>query len=235
MTSPETCYMCDAKSTSREHVPPRCFFPSAKDSLSGKNFRRNLITVPSCDIHNSQKSGDDLYLLHIISSAYQSNSEGLKIFKKRIEKTIDNRPHLLKTFFSQSEEFYVNGQSTLAIDLDVQRFDNGMKCMANAIYFAHLKNKWNEPLEILAPSLRYSSKIPNYQAGNNYLKNVAEPFDAGVHKYGENQDIFFYQFINGALPEHKLLRMVFYQGFVVLAIPIKWKEYILNRADHINS
>jgi hypothetical protein len=231
MSLQETCYMCEREATSREHVPPKCFFAGGKDSLSGKDFRKNLLTVPSCTLHNSEKSGNDLYLLHVIAIAYQNNQEGIYLFTKRIKKTTESRPYLLKSFFDQFERVYVNGQPTLAFEMNVERFDNGIACMANAIYFSHFKTKWNEPVEILSPSARYSSKVPNYKEGNAHLAKMIEPYDGGAQKHGENQDIFFYQFIEGDLPEHRLLRLVFYQGFVVLAIPLKRKEYILRNKN----
>jgi hypothetical protein len=232
MKTSETCYMCDREANSREHVPPLCFFPSIKDSLSGKDFRKNLITVPSCDLHNLEKSKDDLYLLHVISLFYKNNPEGQQVFTKRVKKTADNRPYLLGTFFNQFEPVYVNGQPTLAFELDLERFNNGMTCMANAIHFAHYETRWNEALEIFAPSARYSSSVPRREEGNTQLAKVEE-FDGGAQKFGENQDIFFYQFIEGELPEHKMLRMVFYQGCVVLAIPLKRKKYVLKKISKL--
>ena len=56
-----TCYMCDEESTSSEHVPPKCLFPEQKDLPEGVDLRKSLITVPSCDLHNSKKSNDDEY------------------------------------------------------------------------------------------------------------------------------------------------------------------------------
>jgi hypothetical protein len=221
----KACYMCNREATSREHVPPLCFFPGNKDSLSGKDFRKNLITVPSCKLHNSEKSGDDLYLLHLITVAYQNNPEGLHLFTKRIRETTESRPYLLKTFFGQSEKVLVNGLPTLSIELDMKRFESRMTCMANAIFFFHFKTKWKETLEIFAPSARYSPNLPNSNGGNVHLAQ-GEVLDDGSHKFGENQDIFFFQFIEGVLPAHRLLRMVFYQGFVVWAIPFKRKEYL---------
>lgn len=52
------CYACENEATSVEHTPPKCIFPQLKD-FPHKNLRRNLITVPSCDRHNSAKSKDD--------------------------------------------------------------------------------------------------------------------------------------------------------------------------------
>ena len=51
----ETCYMCDSIATTREHVPPKCLFPEKKD-IGDDIYRQNLITVPSCDKHNTSKS-----------------------------------------------------------------------------------------------------------------------------------------------------------------------------------
>ena len=56
------CYMCDSYAVTVEHVPPACLFPEKKDSKD-IDFRKNLITVPSCEIHNSKKSDDDEFLM----------------------------------------------------------------------------------------------------------------------------------------------------------------------------
>lgn len=37
-------------------------------------FRRQLITVPSCDQHNSDKSDDDEYVANLISSGFDVNT-----------------------------------------------------------------------------------------------------------------------------------------------------------------
>ena len=59
MPQPRTdkCYYCGEPAMSEEHVPPKCLFPEQKDT--GKDYRKNLITVPSCDKHNAGKSCDD--------------------------------------------------------------------------------------------------------------------------------------------------------------------------------
>lgn len=222
--------MCERISTSKEHVPPKCFFPKSEDSLSGKDLRANLITVPSCDIHNNKKSGHDLYLLHIIAMTYQNNPEGLHLFKKRIGKTAQSRPYLLKSFFTGFERANTQNHIPLVFEIEMERFETGMTCMANAIYFHHFKTNWQESIEIKSPSLRYLSKTPNYIDKNTTLAKV-EKYDTGSQKHGENQDIFFYQFIDGPHPSHKLIRMVFYQGFVVLAIPRTRIAFLRNNSS----
>ncbi|MGR1188897.1 hypothetical protein [Vibrio parahaemolyticus] len=69
----ETCYACDEISTSREHVPPKCLFPTEL----GVNYRKGLITVPSCDLHNGKKSDDDEFLLASLAGIIGCDDVGL--------------------------------------------------------------------------------------------------------------------------------------------------------------
>lgn len=52
------CYFCGGEVAGVEHIPPRCFFPKGK--------RNELITVPSCDMHNQEKSKEDEYVRAIL-------------------------------------------------------------------------------------------------------------------------------------------------------------------------
>jgi hypothetical protein len=63
------CYFCGAKATTFEHVPPRQMF---------KGFSCDSITVPSCDEHNTKKSGDDQA---IISSFLIPLRNGKDVYK----------------------------------------------------------------------------------------------------------------------------------------------------------
>ena len=63
MPVPKTCYVCDAPATCREHVPARGIFPTESE------FRKSLITVPSCAAHNTDKSDEDEFLRWILISA----------------------------------------------------------------------------------------------------------------------------------------------------------------------
>ncbi len=69
------CYKCGAPASSKEHVPPKCLFPEEKD-INTSFFRHNLITVPSCDQHNSVKSKDDEFLLACITGIVGNNVIG---------------------------------------------------------------------------------------------------------------------------------------------------------------
>ena len=67
--------MCDSSARSREHVPPRNLFPEAHES-GGVDYRINLITVPSCDAHNSAKSKDDEFLMLVSAESLEAILSG---------------------------------------------------------------------------------------------------------------------------------------------------------------
>jgi len=49
------CYYCGCEATSKEHAPPQQLL---------KYFQCDSITVPSCDVHNGDKSGRDQAVIH---------------------------------------------------------------------------------------------------------------------------------------------------------------------------
>ncbi len=78
------CYMCGNPATSKEHVPPACLFPEKKD-IRTSAFRNNLITVPSCDLHNSKKSNDDEFLMACIAGVVGNNVIGFFHFRTKVK------------------------------------------------------------------------------------------------------------------------------------------------------
>ncbi len=86
----EQCYMCNKPSTSKEHVPPKCIFPEAKD-LGSEKFRENLIKVPSCDLHNMKKSKDDEYLMIVLAIIIGNNLYSLIQASTKVKRAIERR------------------------------------------------------------------------------------------------------------------------------------------------
>ena len=67
----EVCYYCGEKAGTDEHAPPKQMF---------KGFDSDSITVPSCDIHNSSKGGNDraivsAFIIPIFNSQDKDNLE----------------------------------------------------------------------------------------------------------------------------------------------------------------
>ena len=73
-----TCYFqgCTEKGTTKEHIPPRSFFPDGE--------KEQLLTVKSCEKHNNAKSANDLYVLaHICMNASPSN-RAREVWKNKV-------------------------------------------------------------------------------------------------------------------------------------------------------
>ena len=90
----QTCYMCNKPASSREHIPPKCLFTKKKDLPKGRDYRKNLISVPSCDEHNSRKSKDDEYLLLVLGMHYENNLDAQRHFARSIKRALRRNPRL---------------------------------------------------------------------------------------------------------------------------------------------
>jgi hypothetical protein len=141
MTSNKTCYMCDAIATSVEHAPPLCLFPEIEEDELRRDFRRNLITVPSCDTHNSAKSRDDEYIRLELVSSIGANKHGYQLARTKIARSIARRPSLMLSLLQKSTPaFVLDNESqqrieTLRIELDPLRVYTVLMNIARALYF----------------------------------------------------------------------------------------------------
>lgn len=86
-----SCYFCGNAITGVEHIPPKSFFPKGK--------REKLITVPSCDIHNQEKSKEDEYIRAILLSSIKLDDQdhievlrekNFRALKRNVERAFEN-------------------------------------------------------------------------------------------------------------------------------------------------
>jgi len=77
--SGKLCYYCGAHATSGEHVPPKQMF---------KTFDCDCLTVPSCDEHNSMKSGRDQAIVSALLIPLHSGRHRYKL-EPEIEQAIN--------------------------------------------------------------------------------------------------------------------------------------------------
>lgn len=73
----ERCYLCGCENaTTRDHIPPRGFFPPPRPS--------DLITVPCCAACNAAFSIEDEYFRLVLSSLVGRSPAGDKIWEDRV-------------------------------------------------------------------------------------------------------------------------------------------------------
>jgi len=207
-----TCYMCDSVATSSEHAPPKCFFPSL--NASGKDLRRNLITVPSCDIHNSEKSKDDEYLRAIILLASGASSEVAKAhFYDKLLRAVRRKPHAHATFIRPIGLRLDIGEM---LEIDLERFNRCMQALGCALHYHKFQAPLGLPLHVISPSL-YAQGAgsvhvpPPHQAAIR----VTRQFLARESVGGENPEVFMFRARRDEQSGMYAFAAVFYESFEV--------------------
>ena len=143
--------MCEQAATSTEHAPPKCIFPEQKDLQEGEDYRKELITVPSCDEHNSNKSTDDEFLLFTLLHGYFNNKVGKNQFHSKAVRAFERRPKFLENLFKDRVSVVVDGEETSAVDIDIDRFNNEISNICRALYYKEYQEKWMHHIDVYSP------------------------------------------------------------------------------------
>jgi hypothetical protein len=202
---PATCYACDQPATTREHAPPKSFFPD-----QGKGL--NMITVPSCSAHNLANSQDVEYVRNAIASLEGLNGTG-ELLIDTAKRSFDHSPALFQRTF---QSFVVHSQEEQVgtFKADLSRVKAVMTAVVQALHYRDQHQKWGR-WQVFVPSLGSEASLihkrsDGCEAFRELLSRIpyvdqptAEP---EVFKYGSN-----------ALDWGWTYRLTFYAGFVVNA------------------
>lgn len=215
-----TCYMCDAPSVGKDHVPPKCLFPEER------RYRKSLIKVPSCDEHNSGRSKDDQYLRWVLSVTNAHSEVAMRVLNNGASPLFDKKPHLQETFLPDLHFQVSDGgmhKSTFAID--PVRFYNSVTSIARGLYYHHTwhSHKALGPMEINWGVLKGKQVAiqaldlsdQEYETFTSSLPNQPE------YTLGENPEVFRYGFDLKSDPEHAVCIMRFYEGHAMF---VRWKK-----------
>jgi hypothetical protein len=124
---PKPCYYqgCEDPATTREHVPPKAFFP--------EDQRSQLLTVPSCAKHNNAKSPDDIYALaHICMNAAPANRAREVFFKTLSTQLSFNEGALRKSLRAGAVDF---ADGSVAYPVDTRRLDRFFDSLSFGIVY----------------------------------------------------------------------------------------------------
>lgn len=205
-----TCYYCGVDASTSEHVPPRCLFPERKDSL-GIDYRKNLITVPSCDAHNTEKSKDDEFLMACVTPIVGNNGVGYIQTQTKLRRAFArNDGQLLKLVMPDRKQAMIelpNGSTfpVLIGNANMPRLCRVLEHVARGLYF-HIKGERFVGDCHILPSFISFPEDSDLEA----IKQISglmvrqERGDWAIH--GENPEIF--QFAIGPVDQFGLLPMV---------------------------
>jgi len=213
------CYMCSAEANSIEHVPPRCIFPESKDLPEGVNYRKNLITVPSCEEHNLTKSGDDEYLLFVMTTNWSVNDIGLQHWKTKVLRSIKKRPAKYR-IYKDPRPISINGVPTGYYRINFDRISEEIKRISRGIYYHHFNKQWRYPIGVVFPDAIaiHNTKANFHNTITRKTTNMLSNFLVNEPKLGDNSEIFYYQYKFDPEIPYYFLRMVFYGGIEVSTI-----------------
>lgn len=171
----EKCYRCNKEEFSREHFPPKSFFPNR-----GKDLQ--LRTVPSCEEHNNGKSNDDIYVLTHICLNASKGGENLP-FKRFIESVLPQVNRSKGFHHSIMHGAFELGNGARAYQVDVDRFDNFFDNFVSAIFYDHFKIQLNPDFHnIRHVYLNFSENDELQNSQFEYFNHFAQEFNIGVHE-----------------------------------------------------
>lgn len=213
--------MCETPATSREHVPPRCLFPESKD-MEGELHRRNLITVPSCDLHNTAKSRDDEFLMVSLAGIIGNNSIGYRHKFGKVDKAIRRSANRLleEVFVKKKHVFVVEVEPNKFLDViwgtpDAGRLQRCFELIVRGLHMHHFGIPFGGEICVHLGYLQPDA--PNAKAFNAFVRRKFEIELEGKPTFGENQKVFFYQVTEEDQFGLSAMRLCFYGGLNVYA------------------
>ncbi len=205
---PSTCYMCDAPATSREHVPPKCIFPDAAE------FRKNLITVPSCDEHNLRKSMDDELLRQIIACAPGNNDLCLSVVEGGVIPALERRPHIVDTFLPNLRRVQLGDYESASYKIPFPRFKSCIGAIVRGLFYADTGEKLLLELDVgWGPLFPPDFTKPPFFEPIRRAEQALPPM-----RRGTNPKVFIYDFDYSPGHTTGFCRLRFYEGYPIWVV-----------------
>lgn len=202
-SSRDTCYACDEPATTKEHAPPKGFFPPGK--------RQGLITVPSCSIHNCDNAPDVEYVRNAVVCHAGLNETG-ELLIDTAKRSFDHSPALFSRTF-QSFVVRSAGEQVATYKADLNRVRAMMTAVAQALHYRDQRQKWSR-WQVFVPTFRSEWSINQASDGWDGFRGLLNRIPY-VDRDTAELEVFRYG--SYALDWGWVYRLMFYGGFVVSA------------------
>jgi hypothetical protein len=125
-----SCYYqgCTEKGTTKEHIPPRAFFPEGE--------REQLLTVKSCPVHNNAKSKDDLYVLAQICMNSSPRNRAREVWEKTVGPQLGYNEGKLRDMLAEGSVSHGDG---VAYPVDRERLDGFFTALSCGLVYKSQK------------------------------------------------------------------------------------------------
>jgi len=196
------CYMCDAGGVTREHVPPRSFFP--------EGYRTTLWTVRACEAHNLDNSPDVEYVRNVIVSHRNATGTAHGLAQNASFRSFERSAALFARTFRDVAPIRVDGEESAVFRLDLPRFRRVMEAIAYGIYYREQGRTYAGDWRVFSPTLLSAKDIrgipDQWQVIRNMMRTipvtpmptpVPEVFRYGVHTWEEGRFAYAFEFYGG--------------------------------------
>ncbi|WP_092683653.1 hypothetical protein [Albimonas donghaensis] len=164
-----TCYYpgCDAPGTTKEHIPPKSFFPDDE--------RDQLLTVRSCEKHNNRKSKDDLYVLAQICLNASPHNRAREIFELRVKPQLGFNNGALRKRLAKGS--VINTDGSVGYRVQVSRLDDFFDHLCFGLIFKACKASLPKRYKIrhIYHSLSGTADLRELQLQNELLRFYSAP------------------------------------------------------------
>jgi hypothetical protein len=214
------CYACLNPETSREHVPPACIF--ARRLADGSGLQKQLITVPSCVVHNHKKGGDDEYLRLVLVSTAKDPSENSDLTQKTVRGLVRNRPLAQSVIDEIGLTLDTDGNPQVArtdFKPDGPRIERAFIAIARGLFFHEFGCRLKDDPRIISTFFQYGPSDSEGALSPPDMDGWGEAF-RGLPWKGDVSDIFCYRGFGGHVSDEfeGALEMLFYKHHRVIAV-----------------
>jgi hypothetical protein len=194
--------MCDAVATSKEHVPPKSIFPEARQ------YRVNLITVPSCELHNSEKSKSDELLRFVLAVVPGTNDLAQDVVTGKVMRSIDHSPKILDTLVPDLQLLKFGEDETGGFTLNEVRFKDSIASIVRGLFFYEKGKKLTKELRV-----SWGMFFTDNYSSTPFLDILRKGEQMLPLSYiGSNPQVFQYAFDDSKSGNTSLCRLRFYEG-----------------------
>lgn len=211
------CYMCSSEAKTREHFPPKAFFPK------GANLQ--LWTVPSCINHNNKKSGDDQYFLtQVLMNMSREGNLARERFMESIVPHFETSPKFRDMIARNSKAV---GQGKRSYPVDASRMYSVMDGLCHAIVFR--KYGRNLPTQDYRLQHEFCNFVSDDATRDEYVAGWIAQFDrlSTEHSWAmetesadkRTDEVYSYKiFAPVGLDASITIKHLFYGGFEVVSL-----------------
>ncbi len=200
--------MCNVEGLTKEHVPPRSFFPQPRPC--------DLVTVPACKKHNNDNSGDVEYTRNMIVIMEGGNEVARRLSATAV-RVIRRSPRLVQQIKNAAVPITVRGRESAVLPTKSRKFKTTMKAIAYATYFLDFGESFKGTFGVYhANMLSLVEMAGKVDVVNEQIRTVLHGTPV-LEADTKHPDIFKYAFYR--VDEERIIyRLQFYEFFTAYVI-----------------